>query len=88
MVTLIIILFLCKISSAKIVVNDESRVLADYVQYVFENQTRKTQGFIGIIVNDNDNHAVEESLINIHRSKTNSFFLINFNYFERDKPKS
>lgn len=87
MITYIFTFFttICFFNSAEIIVSEESSILAEYVKFVYENFCRQTQGFIGVVVNDNDNHAVEKSLINIHNLNSNSFALINFNYFERDR---
>lgn len=87
MIAFILILILSKSINAKIMIDEESTILPNYVNYVFENQTRKSQGYVGLIINDNDNQCIEKSLINIHLSQTNSFFLINFNHFDRDIEK-
>lgn len=81
------ILLLSKCSIAEIILNKEATILAETVKYIFENFTSKSQGYVGIIINDNDNNAVKNSLIYVHQNITNSIFLINLKNFDKHKQR-
>lgn len=85
MIAIFIILLASEIAKAKIIINEKPQILANYVKYVFENLTKQSEGYVGIVIINNNANYLEKSLMKIHQSNTNSIFLINFDRFEKNK---